>query len=78
MDTNNSNVVYKNQEVKNNIKNEDENMDNAYEISRTYKLKKSTMKKLYQIKANEDDFNIKFNAILDSAILCYYDKLFKD
>ncbi|MBU3088289.1 hypothetical protein KPL42_07265 [Clostridium gasigenes] len=45
-------------------------MKNEYEISHTYKLKKSTMKKLYKIKANEDDFNIKFNAILDSAIVC--------
>ena len=59
------------------ISKENEVLENEFEISRTYKLKKSTMKKLYQIKANEDDFNIKFNAILDSAILCYYDKIFK-
>ena len=50
--------------------------DNEYEVSRTYKLKKSTMKKLYQIKANEDDFTIKFNAILDDAIVCYYNTIF--
>ncbi|MBB6625252.1 hypothetical protein [Clostridium gasigenes] len=50
---------------------------NEYEISRTYKLKKTTMKKLYQIKANEDDFNIKFNAILDAAIVCYYNEIFE-
>lgn len=58
------------------LKVKDINGENEYEISRTYKLKKSTMKKLYLIKANEDDFNIKFNTIVDSAILCYYDKLF--
>ncbi|MBU3107669.1 hypothetical protein [Clostridium gasigenes] len=59
------------------ISKENEVLENEFEISRTYKLKKSTMKKLYQIKANEDDFNIKFNAILDSAILCFYNKIFK-
>ena len=50
--------------------------NNKYEVSRTYKLKKSTMKKLYQIKANEDDFTIKFNTILDNAIVCYYNTIF--
>ena len=52
-----------------------ENND-GYEVSRTYKLKKSTMKKLYQIKANEDDFTVKFNAILNDAIICYYNNIF--
>ena len=53
-------------------------MDNEYEISRTYKVKKPTMKKLYQIKANEDDFNIKFNEILDNSIILYYNHIFKN
>lgn len=52
--------------------------ENEYVISRTYQLKKSTMKKLYQIKANEDDFNTKFNTIIDAAIVSYYDKIFEN
>lgn len=67
MTVNNSNVKKKNNEV-----------SEKYEVSRTYKMKKSTLKKLYQIKANEDDFNTKFNVILDSAILYYYNKIFNE
>ena len=58
-------------------KNKNEASDNEYEISRTYKFKKTTLKKLYQLKANEDEFNIKFNSIVEAAIDCYYDKIFK-
>lgn len=52
------------------------NSKSEYVVSRTYKLKRSTLKKLYQIKGNEDDFNTKFNDIIDEAILYYYDTLF--
>ncbi len=45
-------------------------------LSRTYKLRPSTMRKLNELKANHSDVNVYLNTIVDEAISYYYEHIF--
>ncbi|EDT83771.1 hypothetical protein EXN65_20240 [Clostridium botulinum] len=44
----------------------------AFTIKRTYLFRKSTIRKLNQLKANSEDINIYLNTIVDAAINHYF------
>lgn len=48
-----------------------------YTIKRCYQFRKSTVRKLNEIRAKHPDVNVYLNTIIDEAILYYYDHLFK-
>ena len=45
----------------------------SFEISRTYKLRRSTVKMLNELKGSNSNINIYLNTIIDNAIRHYYD-----
>ncbi|MGJ0909502.1 hypothetical protein [Clostridium botulinum] len=45
----------------------------AFTIKRTYLFRKSTIRKLNQLKANSEDINIYLNTIVDAAINHYFE-----
>lgn len=45
----------------------------SFTIKRCYQFRKSTLKKLNELKANHPDINVYLNTIIDEAILHYYD-----
>lgn len=48
-----------------------------FTISRGYKLRPSTLRKLLEIRSKHPDVNIYLNTILDNAIVHYYDDFFR-
>lgn len=47
-----------------------------FTIKRGYKLRPSTLRKLHEIKAGDNNINIYMNTIIDRAINHYYDNVF--
>jgi hypothetical protein len=50
----------------------------AFDVKRTYALRKSTIRKLNELKAAHPDVNAYLSSILDAAITHYYDLIFQD
>jgi hypothetical protein len=48
----------------------------SFTIKRGYQFRKSTLKKLNELKANHPDINVYLNTIIDEAISYYYDYIF--
>jgi hypothetical protein len=48
----------------------------GFTIKRGYQFRKSTLKKLNELKANHPDINVYLNTIIDEAISYYYDYIF--
>lgn len=48
----------------------------SFTIKRGYQFRKSTLKKLNELKANHPDINVYLNTIIDQAISYYYDYIF--
>ena len=49
----------------------------AFDIKRTYAFRKSTIRKLNELKAAHDDVNVYLSTILDEAITEYYNQAFR-
>jgi hypothetical protein len=49
-----------------------------YTVKRCYQFRPSTLKKLNELKANDSDYNVYLNTIIDQAILFYYDHVFAE
>jgi hypothetical protein len=50
----------------------------SFTIKRGYQFRKSTLKKLNELKANHPDINVYLNTIIDEAISYYYDYIFNN
>ena len=49
-----------------------------YSVKRCYQFRPSTLRKLNELKANNSDYNVYLNTIIDQAILFYYDHVFAE
>lgn len=47
----------------------------AFDLKRTYAFRKSTIRKLNELKATHEDVNVYLSTILDEAITEYYNKV---